>query len=59
MATTAFRALAAEVAATQGLPDIRLVSVEHPLGGADAASILDRADTAIEPALRLLTAPTQ
>ena len=38
---------------------MRLVAVEHPLGGTDEASILDRADTAVEPALRLLTAPAQ
>ena len=57
VATTAFEPLAAEVAATLGLPDSRIVAVEHPLGGIDEASILDRADAAVEPALRLLTEP--
>ena len=57
VATTAFEPLAAEVAATLGLPDSRIVAVEHPLGGIDEASILDRADAAVEPVLRLLTEP--
>ena len=57
VATTAFEPLASEVAATLGLPDSRIVAVEHPLGGIDEASILDRADAAVEPALRLLTEP--
>ena len=55
VATTEFRALAAEVAATMGLPDMRIVAVGHPLGGTDEATIIDRADAAAEPALRLLT----
>ena len=55
VATTAFGALASEVAATLGLPDVRIVAVEHPLGGADEASVIDRAGAAVEPALRLLT----
>ncbi len=57
VATTAFRALAADVAATLGLPDVRIVAIEHPLGGTGEAAVLDRADAAIEPALRLLTGP--
>ena len=55
MATTAFAALASEVAATLGLPDTRIVAVEHPLGGTDEAGVIDRADSAVEPTLRLLT----
>ena len=55
VATTAFEPLAAEVAATLGLPDTRIVSVEHPLGGTDEAGIIDRADRAVEPTLRLLS----
>ena len=55
VATSAFEALAAEVAATLGVPDVRIVAVEHPLGGADEPSVIDRADAAVEPALRLLT----
>ena len=55
VATTAFSDLASEVATTMGLPDVRIVAVDHPLGGADEAAVIDRADAAVEPALRLLT----
>ena len=55
MATTAFEALASEVAATLGLPGTRIVAVEHPLGGIEDAGVFDRADRAVEPALLLLT----
>ena len=57
MATTAFEALASEVAATLGLPSTRIVAVEHPLGGTDEAGVIDRADGAVEQTLRLLTGP--
>ena len=55
VATTEFRALAAEVAATMGLPGMRIVVVGHPLGGTDEASVIGRANAAAEPTLRLLT----
>ena len=55
VATTSFASLAAGVAETLGLPDLRIVSVEHPLGGIGEKAVLDRADAAVEPALRLLT----
>ncbi len=55
MATTAFEALASEVAATLGVPDTRIVSVDHPLGGTDEAGVIDRADRAVERTLLLLT----
>ena len=35
VATASFESLAAGVAETLGLPDLRIVSVEHPLGGID------------------------
>ena len=57
VATTAFVALASEVAVTLGMPDVRIVTVEHPLGGASEAAVIDRADAAVEQALRLLTGP--
>ena len=57
VATASFESLAAGVAETLGLPDLRIVSVEHPLGGIDEDAVLDRADAAVEPALRLLTGP--
>ena len=55
MATTSFEALAAGVAETLGVPDLRIVAVDHPLGGIDEASVIARADAAVEPTLRLLT----
>ncbi len=55
MATTSFEALAAGVAETLGVPDLRIVAVDHPLGGIDEASVIVRADAAVEPTLRLLT----
>ena len=58
VATTAFEPLASEVAATLGLPDSRIVAVEHPLGGIDEARVAELADRAVEPALRLLTEPS-
>ena len=57
VATASFESLASGVAETLGLPDLRIVSVEHPLGGIDENAVLDRADAAVEPALRLLTGP--
>ena len=58
VATSEFRALAAEVAATMGLPDMRIVTVGHPLGGTDEATVTEWAGGAVEPALRLLTGST-
>ena len=55
MATTSFEALAAAVAETLGVPDLRIVAVDHPLGGIDEAAVMVRADAAVEPTLRLLT----
>ena len=55
VATTEFRALAAEVAATMGLPGMRIVAVGHPLGGTDETTVIGRANAAAEPTLRLLT----
>ena len=44
------------MAATLGLADVRIVTVDHPLGGADEVTVIGRADTAVEQTLRLLTA---
>ena len=55
--TTQFRTLAEEVAATLGLAEARLLTVEHPLGGTSEATIAAWADGAVEEALRLFTAP--
>jgi hypothetical protein len=53
--TTNFAALTDRVARNFGLPDCRVVVVEHPLGGTDEAAILARADAAVEPIVRLFT----
>ncbi|MDE0066768.1 MAG: hypothetical protein OXN44_07835 [Acidimicrobiaceae bacterium] len=55
MTTTEFRSLAAEVAATLGLPEARIVEVAHPLGGVDASGVERRADSAVEETIRVLT----
>ena len=38
-----------------GLPEARILEVDHPLGGTDEATVLAWADGAVEEALRLLT----
>ena len=43
------------VAATLGLPLARAVVVAHPIGGVDDATILARADAAVEDLLRQLS----
>jgi hypothetical protein len=43
------------VAANFGLPECRIVIVEHPLGGTDEAGIVARADAAVERIITLLT----
>ena len=55
VATTAFGDLAAQVADELGLPDLRIVAVDHPLGGMDETAVMSRADAAVEPTLRLLS----
>ncbi len=42
------------MAASFGLPDARIVVVDHPLGGTDAATIERRADAAVDEVLSLL-----
>jgi hypothetical protein len=46
--TTRFVDLTTRVASSLGLPDCRVVVVEHPLGGTDDAGIAARADGAVE-----------
>jgi hypothetical protein len=55
VATTAFAALARQVAAACGLPTARIAVVTHPLGGIAAADVTSRADEAVEAVLGLLT----
>ncbi len=57
--TTKFRSLTDKVAISKGLPALRIVEVEHPLGGADRESVERWADAATEETLALLTGSTQ
>jgi hypothetical protein len=43
------------VAANFGMPDVRTVIVDHPLGGTDEATIVDWADAAVERVISLFT----
>ncbi len=54
MTTTKFRMLTEQVAAGLDAPDTRIVTVAHPLGGTDEATILSWADAAVDEALALL-----
>jgi hypothetical protein len=53
--TTRFVDLTERVAANFGLPDARVVVVDHPLGGTGADTILEWADGAVERAVALFT----
>jgi len=53
--TTRFEALTRQVAAGFGLPSLRMVVVDHPLGGTDADTIVRRADAAVEEVLLAFT----
>ena len=55
VATEELRPLADRTAADLGLPDLRVVSVQHPIGGMDQATIEARADGAVDEVLALLT----
>jgi hypothetical protein len=46
--TTKFDVLTRKVATSFGLPDLRVVVVDHPLGGTDEATILAWADAAVD-----------
>lgn len=52
--TTKFVELTATVASNFGI-DARTLVVEHPLGGTDDETIVERADAAVEAALALFT----
>jgi len=55
VATGELRLLADQTAADLGLAGLRIVSVEHPIGGVSEAAILDRADAVVDAVLGLLT----
>src|SRR5205814_8251209 len=46
--TTRFRPVVATLAAATGMPDIRALVVDHPIGGVDAVALHERADRACD-----------
>lgn len=57
VATTAFAALAHQMADTFGLPDARIVVVDHPLGGITEDAVRARAEQVVAEVMALVTAP--
>jgi hypothetical protein len=55
VATGALSELATQTATDLGLPDLRVVSVAHPIGGVDPDEIRRRADGVVDEVLMLLT----
>ena len=55
VATERFEGLACEAAAQSGLPDARIVSVEHPIGGVPKEVLTERADRLVDDVLVRLT----
>ena len=53
--TTKFQALTQRVAMNFGLPEARICTVDHPLGGTDEATILAWADAAVDQIIELFT----
>ena len=53
--TTKFLNLTKQVAANFGLPDARICTVEHPLGGTDEDTIVRWADGAVDEIIKLFT----
>jgi hypothetical protein len=55
MTTTKFLDLTKRVATNFGLPQARICTVDHPLGGTDAETILAWADAAVDEIIALFT----
>ena len=53
--TTKFELLTNKIAANFGLPDARIVTVDHPLGATDPEIILTWADAAVDAVIALVT----
>lgn len=56
MTTTKFRDLCYQVADQFGVPDARILVVDHPLGATQQSTILDWADAAVDDVVKLFTA---
>ncbi len=50
-----FHNLTVQVATAFGLPDARIVVVDHPLGGIEEDAVMSRAQGIVEEVLRLWT----
>ena len=55
IATDEFAALARDAGRAQGLPDARIATVTHPIGGIPADALRGRAESAVDTVLELLT----
>ena len=55
IATDEFAALASDAARSRGLPDARIVTVAHPIGGVSDEGLRSRAETAVDAVLGVLT----
>jgi hypothetical protein len=55
IATDEFAGLAREAARAQGIPDARIATVAHPIGGISDEALTGRAEAAIDGVLALLT----
>jgi hypothetical protein len=53
--TERFEGLSREAAAQSGLPDARIVSVEHPIGGVKREVLDERADRIVDDVMRAWT----
>ena len=55
IATDEFAALARVAARAQGLPDARIATVAHPIGGITDEALRGRAESAVDEVLTILT----
>jgi hypothetical protein len=55
IATHEFASLARAAARSQGLPDVRIAAVAHPIGGVSDEALRSRADAAVDAVLGLLS----
>ena len=56
LCTTPFRTMAETILKTKGQPDLRLIEIDHPLGGIGTEELDERLVTAIELAFAWLDA---
>lgn|GEM_PF-209721 len=54
IATAPFAALTKQVGAHLGVPDVRMITIGHPLGASDAATVRGFADAVVDHAIEVL-----